>query len=139
VRPVCSADYAAIHAETLDGPVGGWGGLTFLEPGGAGGSHASWNDWLQAAGHPELAPRYVSFDNYVYSLEAAVEGRGVALGWRNFVDRHLESGALVALGDGYVEHDDRFCAALTEQGRLRPIARRCLSFLEQSAAFRDEE
>ena len=139
VRPVCSADYAAMHASTLDGPVSGWDGLTFLEPGGAGGSHASWKDWFQAAGRPERAPRYVSFDNYVYSLEAAVEGQGIALGLRNFFDRHLESGTLLALGDGYVERDNHFCAALTEQGRLRPIARRCLSFLEQSAAFRDED
>ena len=138
VRPVCAPEYAATHADTLNGPASGWGELTFLEPGSAGGNWASWQDWFQAAGRPALSPRFVSFDNYVYSLEAAVEGRGIALGWRNFVDRHLETGALVALGDGYVERDNRFCAALTEQGRVRPIARLCLSFLEQSASFLDE-
>ena len=138
VRPVCAAGFAATHADTLDGPVSGWDGLTFLEPGGTGGSWASWKDWFQAFGHPEPASRFMSFDNYVYSLEAAVEGQGIALGWRNFVDRHLETGALVALGDGYVESDNHFCGALTEQGRVRPIARMCLSFLERSAFLHEE-
>ena len=139
VRPVCSAEYLATHADTLNGPVSGWSGLTFLEPGSADGSCASWEDWFRAAGRPRSAPRFIGFDNYVYSLEAAVEGQGIALGWKNFADRNLESGALVALGDGYVERDNHFCAALTEQGRIRPIARQCLSFLEQSASSQENE
>lgn len=138
VRPVCSLEFAATHADTLNGPVSGWSGLTFLKPESAGRSWATWEDWFQASGIPEPAPRFVSFDNYIYSLEAAVEGRGIALGWKNFVDRHLEAGALVALGGGYVERDNRFCAALTEQGRLRPIAHRCLSFLARSASSQAE-
>ena len=137
VRPVCTPEYAATHSDTLTGPVSGWSDLSFLEPGGASENWASWEDWFQAAGRPEPSPRFVSFDNYVYSLEAAVEGQGIALGWRNFVDRHLETGALVALGEGYIERDNHFCAALTEQGRVRPLARRCLTFLEQSASFHE--
>ena len=134
VRPVCSPEYTALHADLLNGPVSDWGGLTFLQPGSAEGDWASWEDWFRAAGRPRLAPRYIGFENYSYSLEAAVEGQGIALGWKHFVDRHLETGALVALGDGYLERDNHYCAALTEQGRIRPIARRCLSFLEQSAS-----
>ena len=56
---------------------------------------ASWEDWFQAVGYPEPQTRFTSFDNYVYSLEAAVAGQGIALGWRIFVDQHLETGALV--------------------------------------------
>ncbi len=139
VRPVCAPEYAATHSDTLNGPVSGWGDLSFLEPGSASENWASWEGWFQAAGRPEHSPQFVSFDNYVYSLEAAVEGQGIALGWKNFVDQHLETGALVALGDGYIERDNHFCAALTEQGRVKPIARVCLSFLEQSTSSQDEE
>lgn len=139
VRPVCSPEYAATYSDTLNGPATGWSALTFLEPGRTDGNWASWEDWFQAAGRPEPTPRFVSFDNYVYSLEAAVEGQGIALGWRHFVNRHLETGALVALGGDYVERDNSFCAALTEQGRVRPIARLCLSLLAQSAPSQDEE
>ena len=87
--------------------------------------------WFRAAGHPEPRPRFIGFDNYVYSLEAAASGQGIALGWRRFVDRHLESGALVALGDRYVERDNHFCGMLTDQGRLRPIAGKYLSLLNR--------
>lgn len=139
VRPVCSPDFAATHGDVLEGPVGGWGGLTFLEPGSPGAGCASWDDWFLAAGRPKAAPRFMNFDNYVYSLQAAVSGQGIALGWRHFVDQLLETGALVALSDDYVERDNHFCGALTEQGRLRPIARTCLSFLQQHAASRVEE
>ena len=131
VRPVCSPDYAAEHSETLKGPVTGWNDVMFLEPGLPNDGWASWEDWFQAAGHPERQPRFTSFDDYVYSLEAAVAGQGIALGWKNFVDRHLETGGLIALGEDYVERDNSFCGALSEQGRLRPIAQNCLSLLQR--------
>ena len=131
VRPVCSPEYVTRHAETLKGPVSGWSGLAFLEPGLPNRGWASWEDWFQAVGYPEPQTRFTSFDNYVYSLEAAVAGQGIALGWRIFVDQHLETGALVALGDGYIERDNHFCGMLSEQGRLRPIASKCLSLLQR--------
>lgn len=131
VRPVCSPEYAAAHEETLSGPVSGWSGLAFLEPGLPSTGWASWEDWFLAAGHPEPRPRFTGFDNYIYSLEAAASGQGIALGWRGFVDGHLETGALVALGDGYVERDNHFCGMLTEQGRLRPVAGAYLSQLKR--------
>lgn len=131
VRPVCSPDYAAEHSEILKGPVTGWSDVMFLEPGLPDDGWASWEDWFQAAGYPESQSQFTSFDNYVYSLEAAVAGQGISLGWRNFVDRYLETGALVALGDGYIERDNHFCGMLSEQGRLRPIARKCLSLLQR--------
>ena len=131
VRPVCSPRYAATHEEALRGPVSGWSALAFLEPGLPNTGWASWEDWFRVAGRPEPRPRFTGFDNYIYSLEAAVSEQGIALGWRRFVDRHLETGALVALGDGYVERDNHFCGMLTEQGRLRPIAARYLSLLKR--------
>ena len=131
VRPVCSPEYFEKHAETLKGPVSGWSDLTFLQPGLPNNGWASWEDWFQAVGHPESPPRFTSFDNYLYSLAAAVSGQGIALGWRGFVDRHLATGALIALGDGYVERDNNYCGMLTEQGRLRPVASKYLSVLQQ--------
>ena len=134
VRPVCSPQYAASHEETLGGPISGWSDLAFLEPGLPNSGWASWEDWFLAVGHSEHQPQFTSFDNYIYSLEAAVAGQGIALGWRNFANRHLETGALIALGDGYIERDNYFCGMLSEQGRLRPIASKCLSILQRSVA-----
>ena len=103
----------------------------FLEPGLPNDGWASWEDWFQAAGRPERQPQITSFDDYIYSLEAAVAGEGIALGWRNFVDQHLKTGGLIALGEDYVERDNRFCGALSEQGRLRPVAHKCLTLLQR--------
>ena len=130
VRPVCSPAYAAEHAETLAGPVAGWGGLTLLDLQRPNEGWATWEEWFAAAGPPAGTPRRLGFNSYTYVLEAAAAGTGVALGWRHFIGRFLESGALVALGDGFVEFDRAYYAVLTEKGRRKPLARRCLPFFE---------
>ena len=131
VRPVCSPAYAATHAQTLDGPVAGWSGLTFLDLLRPNEGWASWEDWFAVAGRPDATPRRLGFDSYTYVLEAAAAGHGIALGWRGFIERSLEAGTLVALGDGFVEFDSAFYGVLTEKGRRKPLARRCLAFFER--------
>lgn len=81
-------------------------------------------------GRPTKRLRYEEFDVYTYALDAALAGRGLVLGWRHLIERHVESGALVALGDGFVETARCFTAALTPEGRKRPMARACLSFFD---------
>ena len=131
VRPVCSPAYAAAHAEILAGPVSGWGGLTFLDLVLPNEGWASWEDWFAVAGRPDGVPRRVGFDCYTYALEAAAAGHGIVLGWRYFVDRQLEAGALVPLGDGFVETGNRYFAMLTGKGRRKPLARQCLAFFDR--------
>ena len=131
VRPVCSPAYAATHAQVLAGPVAGWSGLTFLDLLRPSEGWAMWEDWFAVAGRPDQEPRRVGFDSYTYVLEAAAAGHGIALGWRYFIERQLEAGALVALGDGYVEFDKHYVGVLTEKGRRKPLARRCLAFFDR--------
>ena len=131
VRPLCSLGYAAAHAEILSGPVSNWSELTFLDLTRPNEGWASWDDWFEIAGSPEHAPRYMGFDSYTYVLEAAVAGHGIALGWRYFIERYLESGALVGLTDGFIEFDNHYCGMLTRQGQNNPLAHRCLAFLGQ--------
>ena len=128
VGAFCSPGYAALHAEVLAGPVTGWGGLTFLCATGSTEHQASWETWFEAAGRPASEPRYVPHDSYTHALDAALAGRGVVLGWRHLVGRHVESGLLAALSGGFVETGRRFHAALTPRGRNRPLARRCLTY-----------
>ena len=54
---------------------------------------------------PRGAPRRLRYFDYVFLLEDAVAGTGLALGWRRLVERHLELGALVAVRNGFVEVD----------------------------------
>ena len=129
VRPLCSPEYAAMHAEILNGPVSNWSELTFLDLTRPNQGWASWDDWFEVAGRPERVPKYIDFDSYVYVLEAAVAGRGIALGWRHFIARYLESGTLVGLTDGFTEFDNYYCGVLTKQGRKNPLAQQCLVLL----------
>ncbi|MDE2981544.1 MAG: LysR family transcriptional regulator [Gemmatimonadota bacterium] len=131
IRPVCSPGFAAAHAETLAGPVSGWGGLTFLDLVLPNEGWATWEDWFAAAGRPEGTPRRAGFDCYTYAVEAATGGQGIALGWRNLVERSIEAGALVALGEGFVETGNVYYGVLTEKGRRKPLARRCLALLDR--------
>ena len=133
IKPICAPSYAAVHADTLRKPVSSWGGLTFLQLIEESRGWASWDDWFRVVGRPDIPPRFKGYDSYSYVLAAASAGRGIALGWRHFTDPHLESGALVSVTDDYVEFRSRFCGFLTERGRDRMIAHKCLAFLEQCA------
>lgn len=134
LKPICSPAYAEAHAEVLNGPVSGWGELTFLDFATARKVSGSWwDDWFEVSGRPDASPRYRRFNSYTYLLEAAIAGHGVALGWRGFIDRHLESGTVVAVADGFVETGNTYYCALTERGRRNPLARKCLQFFEASA------
>ena len=133
VRPICSPGYAAAHADVLDGPARGWGDIVFLDLVQTNQGWASWEDWYAMAGRPERSPRTIGFDSYTYVLEAAIAGQGVALGWRGFFERYLDTGALVALADGSVEFGNRYCAVLTGKGRANPHARKCLDCLGRKA------
>ena len=133
LMPFCAPGYAADHAETVRGPVAGWGGLTFLAFAPPGEGRASWNPWFAAAGRAPSKPRFEEFDIYTYALDAAVAGRGLVLGWRHLTERHVETGALVALAEDFVETHRRFNAVLTATGRHRPLARACLGFFEEAS------
>ena len=84
---------------------------------------------LQAVG--DRRPGYQHFNNYIYLLEAAAAGKGVALGWRGLIDRYIESGVLVEVGPEYLESERAIYAVLTGHGREKPLARRCLECLAQ--------
>ena len=127
VRPVCSPAYAAEHAETLAGPVAGWREVTLLDLLRPNEGWATWEDWFAVAGRPAGTLRRRGLDSYTYVLEAAAAGTGIALGWRHYIERFLEAGTLVALGDGFVELDGAYYGVLTEKGRRKPLARRCLA------------
>ena len=84
----CSPGYAAAHAQVLNGPAAGWGGLTLFDLAGPDEGGASWERWFEAVGRPASCPRYEVVASHAQALEAAVAGRGLALGWRHLIGRH---------------------------------------------------
>ena len=55
-----------------------------------------WRQWLDAAGLGRVSARGAEFEYYAQALQAALDGVGVALGIRPYVDDDLVAGRLVA-------------------------------------------
>ena len=129
VMPVCAPAFKKKHRTRLAKGEAHWGGLPILKLTKPNIGWSTWEHWFARSAIPLQSPNYIGFDNYVYLLEAAAAGRGLALGWQGFVDRHLESGTLVGLSGHFLPFDRALYAILTETGRTRPAARKCLAFL----------
>lgn len=62
-----------------------------------------WEQYLVASGEGRRSPGAggdLRFNTYSLVIQAAIEGEGVALGWKGLVDSHMRSGMLVAAGPG---------------------------------------
>lgn len=128
VMPLCSPAYAERHAHILSQPVAEWGSLTFLYLARPSRGWMTWEKWFEVVGRPRAMPHYRGFSNYVYLIEGACAGHGVALGWRHFLDRYVEIGSLIKLRNDFVEGDGNCYARLTERGHRRAHARQCLEY-----------
>ncbi len=131
VIPIASPGYIAQHKDTLNGPVEGWTRLRFLEfPQGRVG-WATWEDWFS---HHNIRPQNVSlerFTNYVYLLEAASAGAGIALGWRGYFERQHKIGVLETIGDNWYSTSNCLWAWCTQQGQNKRSAQICMQFLAE--------
>ncbi|MEM7222844.1 MAG: LysR family transcriptional regulator [Pseudomonadota bacterium] len=132
VVPLCSPSFSRANRAVLKQKVAEWGDLPFLRLTKPNQGWATWDDWFARVGAPTAPPSYVSVDNYVYLLEAAAAGRGLALGWRGMIERYLEAGSLVPAAADFLEFDRQFYALLTQRGRNRPAARAGLDFLAET-------
>ncbi len=129
VTPLCSPEFAEQHKAILSGPVSDWQSLPLLGMEVPNRGWATWNDWLRNKGIERSTVHPVNFENYVYLLEAAADGRGIALGGRGLVERYLASNRLIALTDTHYETDRALYAVLTERGESSSEARYCLNQL----------
>ena len=125
---VCSPGFAAAHADTLRRPVEEWGAMPFLDYARPFPGWVTWDDWFEVLGRPRRPPEYINYDDYVYLIDAAISGRGLALVWDAFVEHVITAGALVAVAEDCVEFDCPLYVQLTERGRSNPAARQGLEF-----------
>lgn len=118
------------HRAQLDNDPDDWQSLPFLDLSKHNCGWATWQDWIVASGNPAMQPDDTFFDNYVYLLEAAAAGKGIALGWQGLIERHLQNGLLVQLVADYVSVDRGIYAILTARGRGHPLAQQFMDCLE---------
>jgi len=62
-----------------------------------------WPDWLTAVGHPKLLQPGAEFSSSVLTLQAAIDGLGIAIGQMSLLAEDLKTGRLVTLFDQPVQ------------------------------------
>jgi LysR family glycine cleavage system transcriptional activator len=134
VCPVAAPLFIAEHKDLLSGNLVEWQSLPFLDLSKYNYGWATWQDWFTASDNPKIQPEYTYFGNYVYLLEAAAAGKGIALGWQGLIERHLQNGVLQPLVDHYVSFDRGIYAILTARGRGHPLAQQFMECLGNYSA-----
>ena len=99
IFPVCSPDYLAANPRAAD--VQNYPELHLIDVSNQHIEWMNWKTWLAGDDITDVAlDRATVFNTFPLSVQAAVDGLGIALGWGHLVDHHLESGALIRpLGD----------------------------------------
>lgn len=123
LAPVCSPEFAGRHADTLAGPLAGWADLPILSIDEANLGWGTWQDWFGAHGETDRDVHGTQYENYIYLLEHAAAGHGLALGTRYFTDSYISSGRLVLARGDYVPFERALYACLTPKGRLNELGR----------------
>ncbi|WP_226689128.1 MULTISPECIES: LysR substrate-binding domain-containing protein [Ruegeria] len=94
VFPVCSPEYLNSNPTVTD--LTALPELDLIEVTSSHAEWMTWHTWFNGNDiSTSLMERAVAFNTYPLSIQAAVDGLGVALGWAHLVDPLLESGALV--------------------------------------------
>ena len=108
VFPVCSPGFAREHGlRSRSGVEPLAAGVPLLHMDSCDPRWLDWVQWCRLAGaQAPSRPARFHYRNYPLLLHAAIEGQGLALGWRGLVDGAIAEGTLVALGP-VVERPDR--------------------------------
>jgi DNA-binding transcriptional LysR family regulator len=118
VFPVCSPDFLARHPALTEPQALSQGTLLHLEE--RYRPRLDWSGWLARFGvTPARASKGFAFNDYSIVLQAALEGQGVALGWRHIVAALIAQGRLVRPIPQSVTTDQPMYLVASRAGRAR--------------------
>ncbi|HWA45187.1 MAG TPA: LysR substrate-binding domain-containing protein [Hypericibacter adhaerens] len=94
-----------------------------------------WESWFAAAGLPyRPAQPGLSFNNYNFTIQAAIAGQGIALGWRPLVEQILLAGQLVPCADKACSSARGYHLLLPGRGVPGPEVQRFIAWLKTAMA-----
>ena len=131
ITPVAAPSFVAGFQDLLGRPPNEWSGVPRLALSKNNYGWATWETWFKALDCTAAPAKVENYDDYVYLLEAATAGAGLALGWKGFVDRYIASGALVPVNNTWVSSSTKLYALRTNRGEKNENASKCLSFLNK--------
>lgn len=126
VFPVCSPrliDQLGLAPETAD-----LGTLPLIASDTVSPTWLTWGTWAAAVGLGPAIGRLsdrsrLRFNHYTETIEAALNGQGVALGWSMLVANHLREGRLVRLGTRALTTREQYCFVVGRSVENHPAAR----------------
>ena len=99
VLPVCTPAYAERHGLQYINDADDLSRLTLLHQDERDPRWLDWKQWARAVAIWPIPDEDIfPFHNYPLVLNAALEGQGIALGWKFIVEKHLASGKLMGVG-----------------------------------------
>ena len=108
-EPLFAADLLPVCAPRLAAPLRRPGDLKGPSLLRVAHSPLDWPSWLKAAGAGRITARGTEFQFYGQALQAAVDGFGIAMGIRPYIDDDLAAGRLVAPFELTVPKGMRWC------------------------------
>ena len=88
-----------------------------------------WDEYLKQAGLKSPAGSGEIFDNYVQAVQAALDGRGLILGWRSITAGLVNDGTLVAWPNGAINFGTAYSATLSANAASKESAQAFLAWL----------
>ena len=119
VIPVCSPGYARRLGRADPFSAGGYELIEHEVP---DRSWYQWADWFRRARiRAQQVRPSLSVKHFGEALQAARAGHGIALGWGLLVQRDLDDGSLVRLGDTVVDADGRYNVLVPVRRTVHPL------------------
>lgn len=119
VLPVCSPAYLAAHGPLAHGPDLGRHTLVHL----SGSTRIPWSRYLAEFDYaPPTGSRSLTFSDYSLVIQAAISGRGVALGWWHVVAHELAQKELVPAAPEILETGNHYYLVASNRRPLRDPA-----------------
>ncbi len=99
VYPVCSPEFAQKFDLKAGDYLENLYNLPLLHKDKSDDRWFNWQNWAAKLGlNPPNTPVTFCYNNYPLMVEAAVQGKGVCLGWEGLVNSFIDEGKLIALG-----------------------------------------
>lgn len=95
---------------------------------------AGWPDYFAARALPAHKGSKQTFDNYIHAVQAAIDRRGVMLGWRSITDGLVAEGRLVAMDGAACDFGTAYWATLAPESRSKPAVTTFTDWLMAEAA-----
>lgn len=97
------------------------------------GHWADWPEYLRQAGVRRPPGPGQHFDNYVHAIQAALDGRGLVLGWRSNTGAFVSDGALTAWPGGEIDLGTSYFITLSSKAVGKASARAFAAWLGEQA------